>query len=97
VGEEPLVDLVEKLGGWPVVTGTNWKGSTSVEVLLGQVRARLNMGIILELWIGPDDTNSSNNIIQVLRRKATCTHFVEYEWSRVAIRSIQINKIGQTR
>jgi membrane metallo-endopeptidase-like protein 1 len=68
VGEEPLVDLVETLGGWPVVAGTNWKGSTSVEVLLGQVRSRLNMGIILELWIGPDDTNSSNNIIQVMRQ-----------------------------
>lgn len=66
VGEEPLVSLVAELGGWPVVAGVNWTSTMSVEVLLGKVRAVLNMGIVLELWVGPDDTNSTNNIIQVI-------------------------------
>ena len=39
----------------------NWKK----EELLARLRAELNQGTILEMWIGPDDKNSTAHIIQV--------------------------------
>lgn len=37
----------------------------SVENLLGRLRGELNQGVMIEQWVGPDDKNSSVNIIQV--------------------------------
>lgn len=37
----------------------------SVESLLGRLRGDLNQGVLVEQWVGPDDKNSSVNIIQV--------------------------------
>ena len=56
---------MDNLGGWPVVSGEGWRPKLSTEKLIGKIRS-LNMGTLIELWIGPDDKNSSVNIIQVL-------------------------------
>jgi membrane metallo-endopeptidase-like protein 1 len=53
------------LGGWPV-TAPDWKPPDfSIETLLGRIRGVYNEGVLVEQWVGPDDKNSSVNIIQV--------------------------------
>jgi membrane metallo-endopeptidase-like protein 1 len=53
------------LGGWPV-TQPNWKPPEfSIETLLGRLRGEFNEGVLIEQWVGPDDKNSSVNILQV--------------------------------
>ncbi|KAJ8981669.1 hypothetical protein NQ317_017290 [Molorchus minor] len=37
----------------------------SLEVLLGRIRGNYNEGYLIEQWVGPDDKNSSVNIIQM--------------------------------
>ncbi|XP_026670741.1 neprilysin-1-like, partial [Ceratina calcarata] len=66
IGDGPLKLTLDSLGGWPVVVGPSWKPlSYSVEVLLGRLRGEYNEGVLLEQWVGPDDKNSSANILQL--------------------------------
>lgn len=66
IGDTPLRKTLEFLGGWPVVVGPSWKPPPySVEVLLGRLRGQYNEGVLLEQWVGPDDKNSSANILQL--------------------------------
>ncbi|XP_064113738.1 neprilysin-1-like [Macrobrachium nipponense] len=63
--DEPLDQVLESLGGWPV-TQENWTlPEFSVETLIGRLRGELNQGILIDQWVGPDDTNSSVNVIQL--------------------------------
>lgn len=65
IGDKPLRDVITQLGGWPV-TNANWSESSwTIERLLGHLRGDYNQGIIVEQWVGPDDKNSSVNIIQL--------------------------------
>lgn len=65
IGDEPLREVLDSLGGWPV-TKDNWvPPNISIEVLLGTIRGIYNEGYLVEQWVGPDDKNSSVNIIQV--------------------------------
>lgn len=65
LGDEPLRQVLSSLGGWPVIT-KNWTiPDFSWETLLGRLRREYNEGILIEEWVGPDDKNSSVNIIQV--------------------------------
>lgn len=65
-----LRQTLHSLGGWPVldVGWTTGQGASvgSVENLLGRLRGELNQGVMIEQWVGPDDKNSSVNIIQVI-------------------------------
>ncbi|XP_044753111.1 neprilysin-1 isoform X2 [Coccinella septempunctata] len=64
-GDTPLRKVLESLGGWPVTT-KNWTApKNGIEVLLGKIRGVYNEGILIEQWVGPDDKNSSANIIQI--------------------------------
>ncbi|XP_076160206.1 neprilysin-1 [Ptiloglossa arizonensis] len=66
IGDVPLKRTLEFLGGWPAVVGPTWKPpSYSLEVLLGRLRGEYNEGVLLEQWVGPDDKNSSANILQL--------------------------------
>ncbi|KAG8225257.1 hypothetical protein J437_LFUL006489, partial [Ladona fulva] len=72
VGDKPLRQALASLGGWPVAEGPRWKppapipsSGVGVENLLGRLRKEFNAGILIEQWVGPDDKNSSANIIQV--------------------------------
>lgn len=68
-GDEPLRRVLKSLGGWPVVEGASWRAPPySVEVLLGRLRGEFNEGVLFEQWVGPDDKNSSMNILQVRRQ-----------------------------
>lgn len=61
-----MKNLIQSFGGWPVIDH-DWSESNvpSMESLFGRMKRKLNDGIILELWIGPDDKNSSVHVIQV--------------------------------
>ena len=65
-GDQPLRETLQRLGGWPVLD-PDWKvrSDQSVESLLGHMRGQFNQGVLVEQWVGPDDKNSSVNIIQV--------------------------------
>jgi membrane metallo-endopeptidase-like protein 1 len=48
------------------VTQADWKPPEfSVETLLGRLRGEYNEGVLIDQWVGPDDKNSSVNILQV--------------------------------
>ncbi|CAH1375017.1 hypothetical protein MTP99_016416 [Tenebrio molitor] len=65
IGDAPLREVLEVLGGWPV-TAPDWKPPDfSIETLLGRIRGVYNEGVLVEQWVGPDDKNSSVNIIQM--------------------------------
>lgn len=65
IGDQPIRNVLEGLGGWPV-TKTNWTPPEfSIETLLGRIRGIYNEAVLIEQWVGPDDKNSSVNIIQV--------------------------------
>lgn len=65
-----MKNLIQLFGGWPVID-RDWSESNvpSMESLFGRIKRKLNDGIILELWIGPDDKNSSIHVIQVNYKK----------------------------
>ncbi|KAF7992746.1 hypothetical protein HCN44_005090 [Aphidius gifuensis] len=66
IGDKPLVDVLKELGGWPIIEGPSWKPPKfTIEELLGRLRGDFNEGVLLEQWVGPDDKNSSSNIIQL--------------------------------
>lgn len=53
------------MGGWPV-TEPNWKQpNISIEYLLGHLRGEYSESVLLEVYVGADDKNSSVNILQV--------------------------------
>ncbi|TGZ50925.1 Membrane metallo-endopeptidase-like protein, partial [Temnothorax longispinosus] len=65
IGDAPLKKILERLGGWPAVVGTSWRPPPyPLEVLLGRLRGEYNVGVLMEQWVGPDDKNSSVNILQ---------------------------------
>lgn len=58
-------DVIQLLGGWPV-TDPNWKQpNISIENLLGILRGTYSEPVLVELYVGADDKNSSVNILQV--------------------------------
>ncbi|CAG2165874.1 unnamed protein product [Oppiella nova] len=62
---KPLRDVIKELGGWPVLNQKWLTPKHKLEVLLGNLRGEYNQGLIVEQWVGPDDRNSSVNIIQL--------------------------------
>lgn len=68
IGDTPIRDLLKSVGGWPVIE-KNWRPPEySIEVLLGNLKREFSEGIIIEPWVGPDDKNSSVNILQVRKK-----------------------------
>lgn len=67
VGDQPLRDVIESLGGWPVLEPdwltTRW--DWTVEKTLGKLRGQHDAQILIMMWVAADDKNSSVNIIQV--------------------------------
>ncbi len=53
-------------GGWPVTMDPNaWLQPPSLEVVIAKVRKIINNGILVDIWVGPDDRNSNEYILQV--------------------------------
>ncbi|KAL7027734.1 hypothetical protein ACKWTF_005562 [Chironomus riparius] len=65
IGDQPLRDILKKLGGWPVIE-PNWKPpNMSIELLMGKLRGEYSEPVLIELYVGADDKNSSINILQL--------------------------------
>lgn len=66
VSDKPVLSVIEKLGGWPV-TNPTWTQNNAIdlEILLAVIKRNFTLGVLIEEWVGPDDRNSENNIIQV--------------------------------
>ena len=68
-GDQPLQDLIESVGGWSVSNKTgvwsdkNWSLQTAIEDMKVY-------GIFFNYFVGEDDKNSSQNILQVGITKA---------------------------
>jgi hypothetical protein len=62
--EQPLLNLLEQLGGWPMLR-PDWD-SSQFDWLLLMAQLRLyNNDILISQWVGPDIMNSDEYIIQV--------------------------------
>lgn len=65
IGDVPILEVLSRLGGWPVIE-RDWKvPKFSNEQLFGLMRGEFGESVIIELFVGADDKNSSANIIQV--------------------------------
>ncbi|KAL1123143.1 hypothetical protein AAG570_002230 [Ranatra chinensis] len=63
-GIQPLLDLLEKLGGWPLLDA-NWDdGQFDWIWLMAQLRL-YNNDILISEWVGPDIRDSDEYIIQL--------------------------------
>ncbi|XP_028968876.1 neprilysin-1 [Galendromus occidentalis] len=62
--EKTLRNWITELGGWPLLGGV-WKTpNTSLETFVSHIKMNFNLEILFHQWVGPDDRNSSINIIQ---------------------------------
>lgn len=61
---EPLFELLDSLGGWPVLAGSAWNASEFDWLATAAQLRRFNNDVLLMQWIGPDATNSDQHIIQ---------------------------------
>ncbi|XP_058045141.1 endothelin-converting enzyme 2 [Ahaetulla prasina] len=62
LGSQPLIDLIEKIGGWNV-TGS-WNQTNFMDVLK-LVSATYRASPFFTVFVGPDSKSSNSNIIQV--------------------------------
>lgn len=62
--EQPVLQLLEELGGWPILK-PDWD-SDKFDWLLLVAQLRLyNNNILISEWVGPDIKNSDQYVIQV--------------------------------
>lgn len=66
-GEQPLIDLLNLLGGWPLLVGDNWKGSrwTWTDTVARMKLLGVGMDYIVEVSVIPDFHNSTKRILYV--------------------------------
>ena len=65
--DAPLQAAIAQLGGWPVTFphGEWTPPESGLEVIIAIVRKRYNAGILVDLWVGPDDRNSDLHVVQI--------------------------------
>ncbi|KAH8409250.1 hypothetical protein KR009_011232, partial [Drosophila setifemur] len=66
IGSGRLKQVLKSFGGWPVIE-RNWHppADLSVERLMGLLRLNYSEPVMIELYVGADDKNSSVNILQM--------------------------------
>lgn len=66
-GVQPLLEVLEKLGGWPVIKGVKWNGNNWnwLSAQKEMFHDGLNSDLILEFRIGPHYHNSTERVIYV--------------------------------
>ena len=67
LGTQPVVDIVESFGGWPVVKGDSWDESnwTWSEAVKNIRKFGYRTDYILDLSVETDSTNSTTRIIDI--------------------------------
>lgn len=63
-GVEPLLSLLKRIGGWPVLNPNNWDESKFDWLELTAKLRCYNNDVLIAEWVGPDIKNSEENIIQ---------------------------------
>ena len=65
-GAQPLLDLLDVLGGWPVIAGESWdEDSWDLVEVLSKNRLELDYNFLFAHKIIQDITNSDMNIMMV--------------------------------
>ena len=63
--EIPLLNLLKKLGGWPVLMGEEWIEEVfDWQDTIAKLR-QYNNDILVFVWVGPDGKDSDDYIVQV--------------------------------
>ncbi|XP_022096999.1 membrane metallo-endopeptidase-like 1 isoform X2 [Acanthaster planci] len=66
---QPLMDLLQALGGWPVLGNTqggNWnRSSFQFESFWAFLSGKYGADLIVSSWVGVDDKNSSSHILKL--------------------------------
>ena len=66
IGDNPLRAAIDELGGWPItLVGMSWKAPPKLEAIVGHIRRQFNTGVLVDLWVGPDDRDSDKHIVQI--------------------------------
>ena len=66
IGDDPLRSSLEDLGGWPLTfLDRSWSPPPSLEISVAKIRKKFNTGVLVDLWVGPDDRDSEVNIVQI--------------------------------
>jgi len=66
IGDDPLRAAIQQLGGWPVTFLEEvWTPPPSLEVIVAHIRRKFNTGVLVDLWVGPDDRDSDKHVVQI--------------------------------
>jgi neprilysin len=76
IGDKPLRQMLRRYGNWPIITTSSsgagivrnsWQEvkNLSVEELIATIHRDLNIVIVVDQWVGPDDKDSEKHILQV--------------------------------
>ena len=63
-GDKPLRDIIDALGGWPILDDDWSEDGFDLIDLIARLRL-FNNRVLLNSWVSADDKNSEVNIIQV--------------------------------
>lgn len=63
-GSYPLLDLIDRFGGWPIIKADWNETDFDIVSVLGQLRL-YNNDILISQWVGPDIKNSEEYVVQV--------------------------------
>lgn len=71
MGNEPILDVIKELGGWPAVEGDKWdsKKFDWMETLFGLRKVGFSHNLFLSVSIGPDIRNNTRHIIDVRKQQ----------------------------
>jgi len=62
--ERPLIQLLDQLGGWPILK-SDWDPDKFDWLLLTAQLRLYNNDVLISEWVGPDIKNSDKYVIQV--------------------------------
>lgn len=71
--ERPLIQLLNELGGWPILR-SDWDPDKFDWLLLTAQLRLYNNDVLISEWVGPDIKNSDKYVIQVIA--ASCAPFL---------------------
>ena len=67
--EQPLINILNKLGGWPVLEGGSWNESKyDFENLAASLLSNYSTSVYFSFGVTTDDKNSSRNLLYVSKK-----------------------------
>lgn len=67
LGDDPLIEILDQLGRWPVVEGERWQNTNFdwIDTTLKLRELGLPFNMFFKLSVGPDFRNNTKHIITV--------------------------------